>query len=36
MGAVVPIADMRRFLGMFVELIARRHKDFGWYERGVA
>ena len=35
-GAVVPIADMRRFLGLFVELIERRHKDFGWYERGVA
>ena len=35
-GAVVPIADMRRFLGLFVELIERRHKDFGWYERGAA
>lgn len=35
-GALVPVADMRRFLGLFVELIERRHKDFGWYERGVA
>ena len=35
-GAVVLVADMRRFLSLFVELIERRHEDFGWYERGVA
>ncbi|RWH48028.1 MAG: hypothetical protein EOQ80_12895 [Mesorhizobium sp.] len=35
-GAVVPVAEMRRFLRLFVELIERRHKDFGWYERGAA
>jgi hypothetical protein len=35
-GAVVLITDMRRFLGLFVELIELRHKDFGWYERGAA
>lgn len=35
-GAVFSIADMRRFLRLFVELIERRHKEFGWYERGVA
>jgi hypothetical protein len=35
-GAVVRVADMRRFLRLFVELIEHRHKDFGWYERGVA
>ena len=35
-GTVVPVVDMRRFLSLFVELIERRHKHFGWYERGVA
>ncbi|WP_292053629.1 HEPN family nuclease [Mesorhizobium sp.] len=35
-GAVVPVAEIRRFLRLFVELIERRHKDFGWYERGAA
>ncbi|RWK45170.1 MAG: hypothetical protein EOR73_27830 [Mesorhizobium sp.] len=25
-----------RFLGLFVDLIGHRHKDFGWYERGAA
>jgi HEPN family protein len=35
-GAVLRVHDMRRFLGLFVELIERRHKDFGWYSRGAA
>jgi hypothetical protein len=30
------VADMRRLLGSFVELIERRHKEFGWYKRVVA
>ncbi len=35
-GAVLKVDDMRRFIGLFVELIERRHQDFGWYLRGVA
>lgn len=35
-GAVIKIDDMRRFLGLFVELIERWHKDFGWYSRCAA
>lgn len=34
--AVVPVAEMRRFLVLFVELVERRHKAFGWYARGAA
>lgn len=34
--AVIEVDDMRRFLGLFVELIERRHRDFGWYSRGAA
>lgn len=32
-GAVVTVHDMRLILDRFVELIERRHRDFGWYER---
>ncbi|MGO9742927.1 MAG: hypothetical protein ACLPN5_15730 [Roseiarcus sp.] len=35
-GAVIEVDDMRRFLGLFVELIERRLEDFGRYSRGAA
>ena len=35
-GTVVPVVEMRRFLSLFVDLIERRHKEFGWYRRGAA
>ncbi|KAA5595716.1 HEPN family nuclease [Blastochloris sulfoviridis] len=35
-GAVISVSDMRRVLDLFVDLIERRHKEFGWYVRGAA
>lgn len=35
-AAIVTIHDMRALLASFVELIERRHQEFGWYARGVA
>ncbi len=35
-GAIVTIPDMRSLLELFVELIERRHKEFGWYARDAA
>jgi hypothetical protein len=32
-GAAVSVADMRRLLDRFVELIENRHREFGWYDR---
>ncbi len=35
-AAIVTIQDMRALLASFVDLIERRHQDFGWYARGAA
>jgi hypothetical protein len=35
-GAIVLASDLRRFLALFVDLVERRHKEFGWYVRGAA
>lgn len=35
-GAIVTVADMRRFLDAFVALVEQRHREFGWYDRGAA
>ncbi len=35
-GAVVTVAEMRRFLDAFVALVERRHQEVGWYDRGAA
>jgi hypothetical protein len=35
-GAILSVEHMRTFLCRFVELVERRHKDFGWYMSGAA
>lgn len=35
-GTILGVGDVRRLLVLFVELVERRHRDYGWYGRGVA
>jgi hypothetical protein len=35
-GTILSVADMRRLLCCFVELVEHRHRDFGWYVPGAA